>query len=44
MFAKLKSGKIVSGKIADLFVKINIATECDAPEKKVNKGRPKKVK
>jgi hypothetical protein len=43
MYAKLKNGKIVSGKIADAFVKINIATYVDDPENTFKKkGRKPK--
>jgi hypothetical protein len=41
MIAKLKSGKIISGKLAELFVKKGIAVECDDEAVKA-KGRPKK--
>jgi len=49
MDAKLKSGKIVSGKLADVFTKIGIAKPIDENEyaenkKKKYKGRPKKIK
>ena len=43
MWAKLKTGKVVSGKAADVFVKIGIATECEEPVKKVAVKAVKKV-
>ncbi len=41
MYAKLKSGRVVSGKVAELFNRIGIASECDEPIKKMKAGRPK---
>lgn len=43
MWAKLKTGKVISGKAAEVFTKIGIATECKAPAKKAKVEKPKEV-
>ncbi len=42
MYAKLKSGKVLSGKLAEIFVRKGIAEECDEPVKKEAKKTPVK--
>lgn len=42
MYAKMKSGKTISGKLAELFVAKGLAVECEKPEAK--KKPAKKVK
>ena len=34
MYAKLKTGKILTGKTAEVLTKLGIAKECDTPVKK----------
>lgn len=41
MYAKL-NGRILTGKLAEIFVKKGIAVECDAPVKKVAKVKAAK--
>jgi hypothetical protein len=41
MYASL-NGKILTGKAAEVFTKIGIATECDAPVNKVAKVKAAK--